>query len=186
MTNPHKSQIPPPPTKEEVAELQRKANEADSAGRQAAGAPLPASTRIAFATVQSIGVNDFSVRPMVNRDFVFFTELEHPFKDVTKGTLDENAFNEVTNSASFVLCWVLTRPAKEVRQALSEKGVGWVRREAEEVFGEVPMGVLVLLLRACFQQMAAFWSTALEVGSVGAEGEKGSNPCPPTLTVLAG
>src|SRR5580692_7653803 len=103
----------------------------DQAGAEAASEATPGQMREAFSAVPDIKVGPFTVRRFRDGDFISLEHLGHPMKNFRSVT-DESYKFEPSGMDAWTLCWVMTRPAKEVKEALATGGVDVAKTLAEE------------------------------------------------------
>ena len=93
--------------------------EQDEAGKRAAAEPLPGPAREAFAACPDVVVGPYRVRAARDRDIKVLSQLKNCYYEFVM-TGDPALVR--TGQDAYELCWVMTRPAREVKRLVEERG----------------------------------------------------------------
>jgi hypothetical protein len=158
-----------------IAQRQKEQRAEDTAGRQAAGTPLPGATANAFAPRLNIEVGEYSVRPFCDADFETLQFLENPLCKMLASAFDgqkseedgEKIIRKVSHGQhAWDICYVLTTPADEVDSILRAGGTEAVKIAAKKKFGNrLSSGAIIALVMAAVDQMNKSWETMLGYGA---------------------
>lgn len=159
---------------------------------EASSTALPGPARQAFKPVQSIEVGPFTVRPMVDGDFLVFSELQHPAAGLKPSSVAKKQTEHVEaeydqflesvymgGEVTWLFCHVLTSGCAEIYRALKKggkQGVEDLKLAALERFGVLQRPELIEVVNACMTQFAGYWGTTVGHKPTEPEGEKSSHP----------
>ena len=158
-----------------IVETQKQQAEDDKLGMEAATSTLPGPLKDVWALVPDIQVGPFKVRRFVDGDFIRLAAFDHKLNSFSAvSAWLENP--EPSGKEAWLLNWMLTRPTKEVKEAI-KSGPEKVREQAEEVFSELGGMQLALIMRAIVEQLAVYLGTRVEYKPA-VEGEGDASPPP--------
>lgn len=140
--------------------LQKHRMESEAAA-QAVATPLPGALKHAFAVTPEITVGPYKVRPFVDRDYEFLQQLGHPLHLHVFTDNKQNPVEMIQGACGRQLCWMFTRPFKEVKAAFLEKGVDGVKTLADDTFEESNLDSMLALGQAIFQQLGIYWESVV-------------------------
>lgn len=124
----------------------------DEAGRRAAVEPLPGPSRKAFSIDPDIVVGDYTVRPACDFDLNLLSQLNSKFYDFFMKGGDTDTLP--TGPDAWELCYVMTRPAREVAQTLKKSKVSGLKQAAEDEFSFYQLRDLAQIVVAAVKQIA--------------------------------
>lgn len=135
-----------------VIQMAQEAAMRDEAGRKAAAEPLPGPTRTAFAVDPEIEVGKYSVRQACDYDLNLLSQLNSKFYDFFMKGGDSDTLP--TGPDAWELCFVMTRPAREVAKLVKEKKVAGLKQAAEDEFSFHQLRDLAQIVVAAVRQIA--------------------------------
>ena len=142
----------------------------DAAGKQAAAEPLPGPARQAFSVSPDIRVGPYTVRAARDRDIKTLSQLGNCYYQFVM-TGDEALVK--TGQDAYELCWVMTRPARDVKAFTEKQGLDALRKAADDEFGDLATGDLMQIVAAAARQLALSCSTVVEHKSPETPGDNG-------------
>lgn len=169
---PARPELPP-----QVRELVEKARREDAAASQALSEPNPGVLRDVFAVQPDIPVGKYRVRPFYDRDHEFLAALNHPLEDMVKSAMQgkDSAVDFLpTGAPAWQLCWIMTRPVKEVSKFVRERGLDALRESAADEFGECQLGALAAICLAVTRQMSTYIRSVVAYGPAAGPEEEGA------------
>lgn len=143
----------------EVAENALLENEAS---KRAAAHPLPGPLAEAFCSgpIQVAGKTVYKVVP---RTFQALTAVKSPLiemiQDVVQGGKVDTEF---TDEQSWVICWIFTRPPKEVREMIFKGPEALKEAATTEVGEEWEAACINLVMAACLEQIKRHMMTVVK------------------------
>ena len=144
---------------QKAAEKQQRQKIEDAAGLQAATEPLPGPAREAFTLEPSQQVGPYQVRAACDFDLNLLSQLNSKFYALfmSGGAADELPSGPDT----WDLCWIMTRPAREVAAFIKEQKLAGLKESAKDEFAFMPVRDLAALVIPCIRQIVASCTTVI-------------------------
>jgi hypothetical protein len=153
-----------------AVELAAEETARDSAGAQAVREPLPGPAREAFAACPDEQVGPYKVRAARDRDIKVLSQLNNAYY---KFVMTADPEDVKGGQDAYELCWIMTRPAREVKALVEKNGLDWLRAQADDEFGDLATADLMAVVTAAARQLAASCSTAVKHVAPDANNENG-------------
>lgn len=170
-----------------VEAFQKKAAEIKAtqvANKEAQSLPLPGAAADAFVEDDSLKVTikgkEINFRPFYDSDFKVLQKLGHPIVNRRLGKGDETYGEnpeDFHGENCWIIAWMLTKPAREVRKLIKEKGGEWVKEQAEDDWSENNYGDSLKLGIGAMTQVGRYFATVVQLESTE---ETDSKKNPPT------
>jgi hypothetical protein len=165
----------PPDIQAKAAEKQKQQQAEDAVGMKAATATLPGPMKGIWSVVPEIPVGPFLVRRFKDGDLKDLAAIGHPFDSVQ--VIVNGGYKFIpTGQDCWTLCFLMTRPRKEFKQLLVEKGVEGIKEAAEDIFAEFGVYALGELQEAILKQFTIYGQGQIEYEAKKTEGEQSDPP----------
>lgn len=126
---------------------------------QANATPLPGALRDAFAVVPEISVGHYKVRAIVDRDWEYLQQLDHPLHKHVNGTPSMGEM--ITGKFAWQACYIFTHSFPEIKAMLKNSGLDGFRTAAENEFEILNLAQLIEIVKAIMQQVEIYWSPVI-------------------------
>ncbi len=123
--------------------------------------PLPGPLRNAFKAKQTIQIDKYSIRPVVDRDLEFLQQLDHPLHRHFEKQSADVMGEIIRGRPAWDLCFLFTHPFQEVKALFKSGGPEAVKQAAETEFEEFDLAGLISIVMAVMKQMEVYWEPVI-------------------------
>ena len=135
----------------------------DKAGKEAIAAPLPGPARDAFTLEPDIKVGKYNVRAACDFDLNLLSQLNSKFYSLfMKG---EGGDDLPTGPSAWELCWIMTRPPREVAAYIKTHKLQGLKDAAAEEFQFLQLRDIAALVVPAVKQIVSSCATIVGHGA---------------------